>query len=250
MSRFTLYRADVDSPRLARVLGKVPGVAVRGEQTAEPQAESGDDETAAPDTWTESDEDGGLLEGVPDTDIVDEDERSVVRSYGLLGLGVSMVVLGVATVGIWVYLRRNGDGEASETPPPSTGLDTAEPAPSTGLDTGETTPSTGTPAPSATDTDSTSSGVQSDEGDEDGTDDTPERSRTEGDRSDVEWTTRETTPAADDEGDEPSPDVTESADDEDEPRATESVDAAPLLGVAFLAVSGAVVEWLQSADDS
>ncbi|PSP83690.1 hypothetical protein BRC96_07680 [Halobacteriales archaeon QS_6_64_34] len=183
MSTFTRYRVDVDSPRLARVLGKVPGIATEGDRET------------------------------------DEEKASVVKTYGLLGLGISMMMLGIATVGIWVYLRRKGDGDESETPPPAAGLDTGEPA-ATGLSASET-------------------------------DERP-HGRTEGDRSDVEWTTRDTTPESESAtDDEPAvEDITAPATDEAESRPTEPVDAAPLLGAAFLAVTGAVVKWLQAGDEA
>ena len=204
MSTFTRYRVDVDSPRLARVLGKVPGIA------------------------TESDRE------------TDEEKASVVKTYGLLGLGISMVMLGIATVGIWVYLRRKGDGDESETPPPAAGLDTGEPA-ATGLSATETELSTSDP-PSV---------VTPDEESASETDERP-HGRTEGDRSDVEWTTRDTTPESEPAtDDEPAvEDITAPATDEAESRPTEPVDAAPLLGAAFLAVTGAVVKWLQAGDEA
>ncbi|MFC6756055.1 MULTISPECIES: hypothetical protein [Haloarcula] len=243
MSKFTLYRADVDSPRLARVLGKVPGIAVGGEREAD---EVPADEETEPTATDEGDDDGGLREKVPipDTDIGDGEKRSVVKRYGLLGLGVSMVMLGVATVGIWVYRRRNSDGE-SETPPPATGLDSGGPTPSTDeteLSTSgtESTPSTGETEPSP-------SIVRPDERDEPAQE---PKGRTEGDRSDVEWEPRDTAPAGEAETtDESAVDDSTGPETDDEPRPTESVDAAPLLGAAFLAVSGAVVKWLQSGDE-
>lgn len=248
MSKFTVYRADVDSPRLARVVGKLPGVAVaNGEVPAAPTAEA---------TAPESEDDGGLREKIPAPgNVVDEDKTSVVKTYGLLGLGVSMVMLGIATVGIWVYRRRKGDTE-SETPPPTTGLEAEGPV-------------TATPSPSTDASDTGSSDVSivrpEEESDDEAAEAEKPRGRTEGDRTDIEWSTRDTTASSaeesDEEPDEPAPDVTASGREdepapdvtasagEDEPRPTESVDAAPLLGLAFLAASGAVVEWLQSGAD-
>ncbi|MBX0286040.1 hypothetical protein EGH22_06855 [Halomicroarcula sp. F28] len=244
MSKFTLYRADIDSPRLARLVGKVPGIAVGDEE----QADEGpaDDVTAPPGTAAESEDDGGLRERVPvpDTDI--GDTKSVVKTYGLLGLGVSMVMLGIATVGIWVYRRRKGGDGESETPPPATGLD--RDGPTVTPSTGETELSTsGTSSTSDTESSTPSpSIVTPDESPE------PEQEpagRTEGDRSDVEWETRDTTPASERErGGEPD-EQPEPETPDDEPRPTESVDVAPLLGAAFLAVSGAVVKWLQADAD-
>jgi len=255
MSKFTLYRADIDSARLARVLDKVPGVAVATEQSGDRRAdETPGEPTDEAASTVETEDDSGLRERipVPDTDTVDEEQSSVVRTYGLLGLGVSMVMLGFATVGIWVYLRRQGSEGEAETPPPATGLDADEPTAETG------------PAASGLLTDETTTGrsettelsvVRPDEpaSAEQATDE-PEpdhRGRAEGDRSDIEWTTRDPTPAAEPsarESDEPEPEVGESDADEDEPRPTEPIDAAPLLGAAFLAVTGAVVKWLQADD--
>lgn len=239
MSRFTVYRADVDSPRLARALGTVPGVAVAGEQDAEDAAA---DETDPPATADDGD---GLRETIPVPD-TDEETASVVKTYGLLGLGVSMVLLGIATVGIWVYLRRSGD-EDSETPPPSTAVDTEAPTATVPEpSTAETGAPSSTPAPSV---------ATPDEAADDEAEAEPDRpSRAEGDRSEVEWTTKDRTPAsepsADDtpaepEGEEP----TEPEESDEETRPGESIDAAPLLGVAFVAVTGAVVRWLQNGSD-
>lgn len=242
MGRYTLYRADVDSAVAARVLGSVPGVEIEGDRDEREQepADGREHETA---TTTE---DGGLRAVIPETEVVDADV-SAVRTYGLLGAGVSLILLGVATVGIWLYRRRGGDGETSETPPPTTELgaaagetsETEIPAPS-----GEPEPPGGEPA--------------DDEG-ESAAEPPEPKGRTE-DRSDVEWTTRDR--AATDESEtatdesEAAADKLEAAADESETAAgsdnqppTEPVDAAPLLGVAFIAVTGAVVRWMQGNDE-
>ena len=240
MGKFTLYRADVDSDRLARALGKVPGVAVASEQSGdrqanEPSAEPAGDETAP---TVESEDDGGFREKlpVPDTDGIDGEQTSVVKTYGLLGLGVSMVMLGVATVGIWVYRRRKASDGESETPAPATGLDTGGPA------TSPTGPVATEPA-----ADESVSVVRPDEESESAEKPEP-RGRTEGDRSDVEWMARDTTPAAEPAAGESDEFAPREAESETDSRPTESVDAAPLLGAAFLAVTGAVVKWLQADD--
>jgi|GEM_PF-950498 hypothetical protein len=242
MSKFTLYRADIDSPRLARVLGKVPGVAVGGEQAADDAPGEPVEDTAAP--TAESEDDGGLREKIPapDSDIAGGDGTSVVKTYGLLGLGVSMVTLGIATVGIWVYLRRKGGDGESETPPPATGLDSDGPTvtPPTGETELSTSGAESAPSPSAVTPDEPSETAQE------------PRGRTEGDRSDVEWEPRDTTPASEPEttGESAVDDSKGPETHDDEPRPTEPIDAAPLLGAAFLAVSGAVVKWLQSGDET
>ncbi|WP_324663051.1 hypothetical protein [Haloarcula sediminis] len=225
MSKFTLYRADVDSPRLARVLGTVPGIAVGDEGT--------DDRGVGAEPAPDESDDGGLEERVPlpETDV----DASVVKTYGLLGLGVSMVMLGIATVGIWVYRRRNGDSGESETPPPTTGVDTDGTAPPAGeTERAASEPEPSTPEPSLVIPD------------EEPASETAPHGRTEGDRSDVEWEPRETSePEPVETPDEPAEPKTV----EDDARPTESVDAAPLLGLAFLAASGAVVQWLQGGDE-
>ena len=231
MSKFTLYRADIDSPRLARILGKVPGVAVEGGQEGD-----------------------GLRERMPapDTDIGAEEKSSVVKTYGLLGLGVSMVALGIATVGIWVYRRRTGGDGESETPPPSTGLDSDEPAVA-GLDTDEPTPTAAETELSVGESEPSDLSIeQPGEPADDGVGEEPgPRGRTEGDRTDVEWAPRDTTPTNEPETvSEPAERAEPGITDEDDARPAESVDAAPLLGAAFLALSGVVVKWLQSGDET
>jgi len=219
----------------------VPGVAVGGEQASDRGAEEEPDEPAddapAPGATPESDDDGGLRERIPapDTDIVGEEKGSVVKTYGLLGLGVSMVMLGIATVGIWVYRRRTSSDGESETPPPATGLDTAGTAPTA------SEPESPTAVPERSDR----SIAEPDERDV-----SEPQGRVEADRSDVEWEPRDTAPASEPAiADEPA--VAESVSDEadEESRPTEPIDAAPLLGAAFLAATGAVVRWLQSGEE-
>ena len=109
MSRFTVYRADIDSPRLVRALRSLPGVSVADDGTT--ATDDGTDPSAG------ATDDGTIP--TPDVDIGGGGDDSLARRYGLLGLGASLIVLGVSTVGIWLYLRRRSDGE-SETPPPAT----------------------------------------------------------------------------------------------------------------------------------
>jgi hypothetical protein len=63
----------------------------------------------------------------------------------------------------------------------------------------------------------------------------PEPSGRVDDRSDVEWATRDETS----EQDEPT------RTDSDTERASEPIDAAPLFGIAFLAITGAIVRWVK-----
>lgn len=253
MRDITVLRVEADSGVLRRLLGKLPGVEVV-ETLAESGVDGGPDTAAseaAPVAETSgrqrgSDDSGGLVDRVkpdtgltetvvPETDVLDEETASVVREYGLLGAGVSFVVAGLVSVGLWAYKRRSGDGEA-ETPPPAT----------------EFEPESTTPAPTETSL-GEESGSRSGAGSM-SEDSTPEPAgRTEADREDVEWTTRDR---------EPSPASSEvetgvgvERDDEAEsdedpvPRPGESLDPAPLLGMAFIAVSGALVRWLQDSDD-
>lgn len=248
MSKFTLYRVDVDSPRLARMLGTVPGVAVEDERADDRGAKGAPSRPAGEATPpAASDEDGGLRAKipVPGSDVADAEKASLVKRYGLLGLGVSMVMLGIATVGIWIYMRRTGSGDESETPPPATELDTG----GTGSPVAETEPEPSTPAPAGDEADGPSEDRSAAEPD------VEPHGRAEGDRTDIEWTTREPTPNSEPvTPDEPSVEdstapVADEADGDDE-RPTEPVDAAPLLGAAFLAVTGAVVKWLQAGEEA
>ena len=172
MSKFTVFRVDVDSDVLERALGATPGVEVVDSHAADSEPEPGAADPAEP-------SDDGLLDSVrPEGELLDVETTSAVTEYGLLGLGVSLVVLGIATVGIWWYRRRNSDhGE-----------------PQTEFERGTDPVGLSTAAGTA-------------------------------------------------ESDEPTSDIGD--DLTGEPRAAESVDVAPLLGVAFLAVSGAVVRRVQ-----
>ena len=243
MGRFTVYRADVESPRLARVMAKVPGVAVAGDDGA---VRTTDDGTAPP-TAPEGSGDDGRREKVPETDVVDAEKTSTVRTYGLLGLGVSMVVLGIATVGIWAYRRRKGDGDESETPLVG-GAAGEAPAATTPSAVGSGRSAT---EPSTAETESLTPALSTARPAEPADDGTEPGGRAEGDRTDIEWTARDTAPAAPSAGEpnELTAGATESDAGEDESRPTGAVDAAPLLGAAFLALSGAVVKWLRTDAD-
>jgi len=224
MSRFTVYRTDLDSPRLARALRSLPGVSVEGDGTT-----ASDDGTAPP-----TDADDGTIP-TPDIDVGGD---SLVRRYGLLGLGVSLIGLGVSTVGLWLYLRRRDDGE-SETPPPADGV------------TGASMP--GTPSPAEPDSVPDGTNARTDDlsivtPEAEAEPESAPAGRTEGDRSDVEWTTKDR--SAENESDETPSEPDAGADETSEDGPGGSVDAAPLLGVAFVAVTGAVVRWLQSGDEN
>lgn len=233
MRSITVLRVEADSGVVGRVLGKLPGVEVVESVESVEADEATPTEQDSPESVPieEAEDSDGLLAGVapedgigetvtPETDLVDEDTASLVRQYGLLGAGVTLVLAGVASVGAWVYQRRKA-GEA-ETPPPAEPFEPEPtvgetPAPSGASDTVE-------PVSPATEPDDESAG------------------RVEGDRTDVEWTTRDRTAfdADTDEDEEIEP---------AEPRPGESVDPAPLLGVAFVALSGALVRWLRAGED-
>ena len=242
MSRYTFLRVEVDSGVVKRILDATPGVDVVDDADAEPPDHTSADRTDDTEPLAEA---GGFSEKLPDED-------SAVRQYGLLGVGVSFVLLGVATVGIWWYRRRGGADETDE----HTEFESAVETPTSGLDElsadepSRSESSASAPA-SETDDDLTLTAPSSgDEADteavgrtEDDESDAEPVDRTE-DRDEVEWTTKQTDepePTADEdsEASEPTPDT----------RTDGSVDVAPLLGVAFVAISGAVVRWLQGEDE-
>lgn len=244
MGDYTILRVDVDAGVVARVLDAVPGVAV-----AEAEASTVADEAVAGTAPAGSRGTTAETECGPDADTGAEEEApSALREWGLLGVGVSLVLLGIATVGIWWYRRRNGDDgdlTSAETPPPATDVDRATASGSddrtsfvesaTGAETDETE-TWGRDEGAAESEESVSGTVLGDRPET-----TEPKGRTE-DRSDVEWAPRDAS-----ERQHVSDTESEETDDEPSPRAgaTEDLDVAPLLGVAFLAVSGAIVRWVQ-----
>ncbi len=278
MSRYTFLRVEVDSDAVERVLGLTPGVEVvetlDDERDDTPPASSVDGPADVPGDGPsdESAADDGPPGMAPSGDTLDE--GTAVREYGLLGVGIAFVTLGIATVGIWWYRRRSGDesGEV-ETPPPATEFESpGEPSTPAPADTGggprddDTDDETDAGADDDAETDELNLVLDRDEeeggtgaeiGDDDsetdeaGTDDgDTEPAGRSGDREDVEWEPKWT-----DSPPEPSIDAAEvengddDAEDVDEPRAGESVDAAPLLGIAFIAVTGALVRWARGESD-
>lgn len=255
MSRYTFLRVEVDSDIVERVLGLTPGVEVvetldGGRNDApSPMGESGDEQSGDEQYGSEPAEgDGSSALGAvpPDGEMLEE--GSALREYGLLGVGASFVMLGIATVGIWWYRRRTSGGSVdAETPPPATAFESpdepATPAPSTG-------PSTDDPSEQASERpDSLSLDLDedADEAEDDAADSTATEpaSRREK-REDVEWAPKWSDsppePSIDADDDEPA------AEDPDASRPGESIDAAPLLGIAFVAVTGAIVRWAQGDD--
>jgi hypothetical protein len=263
MSKYTFLRVEVDSAVVERVLGLTPGVEV---------VETLDDgrEDAPVSSPADEDDEGLVGTATPDDELVAE--GSPLREYGLLGVGVSFVMLGIATVGIWWYRRRAGAGsDDAETPPPATEFETpdepATPAPST------TGPSVDEPSeqeperPDSLSLDLDGDDEAEDERENEDGDDVADSTATEpagrreetdergerDERGDVEWE-----PKWSDSPPEPSIDADADADadedgtdeEPDEPRPGESVDAAPLLGIAFIAVTGAIVRWAQGGTDT
>lgn len=249
MRDYTVLRLEVDVGPAARVLRKVPGVAV-GEDRPEPnEAEGGPRSDEAPRaspgetpppsesdagvTLDADDEaDGGLKERVP----------PVVREWGLLVVGVLFLIVGVVSAVLWAVKRRKeGDGDAADELATVDSFD--EPV-------DEWRP------------DDEASGPR---GDEEESDDTDRQQVTDTDTETAEATvlgaeSSEGDSAADVDSDEPSVEedraafaaasVEEPTGDDEEPvtpagREVGSVDVAPLLGMGFLAVAAAVVKWAQ-----
>lgn len=227
MGSYTFLRVEVDADILERMLDPLPGVEVV-ESASEGQDDAQSDGPAKRATDEPEAEDDGLIGAVPEPEL--PDSGSPLREYGLLGVGVSLVMLGVATVGIWWYRRRNADeSPEAETPPPATTVDGDSDTPSP-----DTTPS---PSPSMEPTDSSTVLDETDE--------------SEGDDADIEWTTRggsEPTEPAESAGPEPTDSDDEPVPTADNRQPSESVDVAPLLGVAFIAASGAIVRWIQGTE--
>lgn len=258
MSDSTILRLDVDSDVLRRAGRVVPGVEVP----------DGDD--GAPPMSPEPAADEGLGERL----------RSLWDDWGLLGVGVSLVGAGAATAGFWWYRRRNRTPETEFDPSPADAL--GDTAPHSAVDVGPTStdvgPGTvpnpdGSPGSTAVETAETSGAAeQSTETD------TAETAAASDDHEDTDVTERddtETDTQSDEDGTaeppstEPEIDVdlddasdadggdiesdtdlddTEpdgEGDEEDPSRAGGSLEKGPLLGVAFLALTGAVVRWLR-----
>lgn len=253
MSDGIVLRLAVDSDALGAVLDRLPGVAVVDDLA---------DPTAA-DTTDDADD------GEPPTDDAEPGRlAALVGEWGLLGLGVGFVGLGLATVALW-WTRRGDDAEPEIVPggadeSVSTVLDertaedgeavgdTAVPA---GTDDGHTV-DRGPPAPEQTTTDPGAHTDSSGEADGDAVDGTAGRAREEGDSGESAAADAARGDVADeggveDEGasGERAPDERESEDDADVLRRGD-VDPAPLIGAAFLAVVGVVVRWLGGAEGS
>lgn len=260
MSSYTFLRVEVDSSVVERVLGLTPGVEVVDEFDTDSGERAPSDERERPtDQRTEDPDDDGLVSrATPDGDLLEEE--SAVRKYGLLGVGLSFIMLGFATIGIWWYRRHNSGGSEetesdTEFEPSTETRTTAVTTETTAVEHERPSSPTETDETAETDDESLSIVRPSDDSDtaedagEDGEDavETDEAPGRTDDRDDVEWTTkwdqkpREST-------EEPESVEPDAGPDEPSPRTTESVDVAPLLGVAFIAISGAIVRWLQGGD--
>ncbi|MBX0293533.1 hypothetical protein [Haloarcula nitratireducens] len=270
MSEYTVLRIRVGAGVAARVLGAIPGVSVvddldaaledRADAAAGAGAVSETPPTASRPVDTTTRETFASEEAVAPAED-DEESASAVKKWGLLGAGVTLVAAGLGTVGFWFLKRRgsddDGDGPVAETPPPATdtGVASAErtgsrrDATSRGKSVGgddggmdDTDADTGTETDagaSASSTDETSaSTVLGEESSE--TDDAGERTHGQsyvGPTKGLGESGGETgTPTSE-------PEISA---DEDDVRTPGSVNVAPLLGVAFLAVSGAIVRWMRS----
>jgi hypothetical protein len=254
MSRFTVLRVEVDSDAVERVLGLTPGVEVVEGFDAATQGRT--PPAGEPDTGDSDDEREPADDAGPPTGAT-SDGGSRLREYGPLGVGVSFVMLGIAIAGIWWYRRRQrgtDDGEYGPAPEP-TAFETHERTP-------RETPSTPTETddePTLEETEDRSLSIVSpDDGDgeaEEGDDESAasddetvaadDANDGPADRDDVEWTTKRDSGEPD--AGTAERDADEDADgavDREGPRASASVDVAPLLGVAFIAVSGAVARWV------
>ncbi|MBV0923609.1 hypothetical protein KTS45_05285 [Halomicroarcula limicola] len=269
MSEYTVLRIRVGAGVAARVLGAIPGITVVDDLDAalEDRADAADDAGAVSETppasrpvdttTRETFASEGAVEPAED----DEESASAVKKWGLLGAGVTFVVVGLGTVGFWFLKRRgsddDGDGPVAETPPPATDTgvastertggrrDATTRGKSGGVDRGgmdETDADAGTETDagaSASSTDETSASTVLGEGASE-TDDTSDRSHSQsyiGPTKGVGESAGETgAPASE-------PEISA---DEQSVRTPGSINVAPLLGVAFLAVSGAVVRWMRS----
>jgi len=213
MSDGIVLRLAVDSDALSAVLDRLPGVAVVDEPAEAATTDETDD--GAPPSAEEA-EPGRLA--------------ALVGEWGLLGLGVGLAALGVATAALW-WTRRGAEDDTSEVEPG--GADEGGPA-TTVLDAGDDTApdgpadseergvDPGPPSPEPTTTDSGDHTERSTRVDSRSLDRSGERESEEGE-SDL--------------------DERDSGADEDVIRRGD-VDPAPLVGAAFLAVVGVVVRWL------
>jgi len=201
MGRYTFLRLEVDSDVVSRVLGPLPGVEVadegrlagderREKEERRPTETDDASESPPPAAWAAEESEDGILDRVkPDEECIDEEKTSTVRTYGLLGAGVSFILLGVATIGIWWYKRRQGgETTGSETPPPATGLGATDAVAET--EPLGTEPSETASSPGVTERDEPAVERPSESQESPAAHTSEPAGRTE-DREDIEWTTRD-----------------------------------------------------------
>jgi len=220
----TFLEVEVERDTVASVLDAVPGVAVVDDAT--------DVSTPAP-----AESDGAESSGPGLTDRL----RSLWRQWGLLGTGLSLIALGVATAGLWWYRRRNAaptDQDASEWATESPG-ETPPPA----------EPTVDTPSPTDTDFEPTAAAEDADDTSTPGTQETAlatEMPQTEpGYRRQDSGGDTEPAGAAESatETDTLEQAETEPSETDADERPEEKIDPAPLLGAAFLILSSALGRW-------
>ncbi|MFC7075670.1 hypothetical protein [Haloarcula halophila] len=264
MSDYTVVRIDVDTDVVRRAARVVPGVEVPAEFDPDSKRV-----TPFPGGTDTSADEVDPAAGRTETGHI----RSLVGEYGLLAAGVALVGVGVATVSLWWYRRRNRTGEQSvddgaerpawgETPPPADLTATegrhtsAERVRSpddvpgedvTGVDEiGGTEPTEFDTAVGETATEERDAGVSADDSNaavaehDESSESAPHESVDDPNAAEGEPTDDERTAEADSRSDDES-----SPDSSPPPGANGSLDRAPLLGVAFVALSGVVVRWLQ-----
>ncbi|MFB6223935.1 MAG: hypothetical protein ABEH86_09740 [Haloarcula sp.] len=209
----TLREIEVERDAVASVLDAVPGVAVvddaARDSSVPTRAESPAEETG--------DDGSGLADRL----------ASLWRQWGLLGTGLTLVALGAATIGLWWYRRRSTDEPAGESVATHGGDwdtdSTAETSPA------DSVAETSSPTPD----------------DSRGDTHRPETRRTElatdATHSQSDESQRH---AVTDEFPTTEPDAREAETATERPETT--IDPAPILGVAFLILTGALGRWATS----
>jgi hypothetical protein len=225
----TFLEVEVERDAVASALSAVPGVAVVDDTTAVPSPGP-----AGPDGAGDS--------GPSLTDRL----GSLWRQWGLLGTGLSLIALGVATAGLWWYRRRNADG----TDAGSTDEDTSEWAAERPDETPPPAePTVDTPSPTETEFEPI---APAEDVDETPTTETKEtalasempQTESESRRQDTGMDTELSgAPASETETDTLEQTETESAGTDTDERPEAKIDPAPLLGAAFLILSSALGRW-------
>ncbi|MDS0222631.1 hypothetical protein NDI54_14895 [Haloarcula sp. S1AR25-5A] len=223
----TFLEVEVERDAVASALDAVPGIAVVDDASA-----TATPAPAGPDSADDSQPDGPSLT---------ERLGSLWRQWGLLGTGLSLIVLGAATAGLWWYRRRNADGLDDESPD-EYASEWATEHPSETPPPAESTVDT----PSPTDTDFEPTAAEDDAEDTS----TPETRETA--------LASETTPTESEDrrqytgmetdrtgvtGQETETDSVGADETDTDERPAAKIDPAPLLGAAFLILSSALGRW-------